>query len=450
VAGTTISLRRTEFRALAGSAAWVRNGMLSLIEQGLASCSNQAISIVMARSIDPTAYGAFTFAFTMLLMVGVLYYAFVIEPMMVFGSGKYAHNFTAYVALLGYGHWILAGGLTAIFGVVALLSWHIGNPAIAAAFGGTAIALPFSLYLLLLRSACYVCDEVQLAAAGSVLNLALSGVGVGVLYWTRHVSTLGSFAVMAVAAVAACALIHTALFRHRSPALHAPNANAHEHPTMRMVARDHWSFGGVNVLAALAFLASGQLMPLMLIPAFIGLKAEAAVGAVSNLFGPLNLMMRSAAVLMLPALSRHAHTHGPDGKARRRLFLAAAAFAIAVALYGAVMVLFGRPLMRLLYRGQYNDCEILILIFAFNYVASSIEQILAVGLKAVREVSALVYARGAAALVAPLLAIPGLIAGNLAMVIAAFALGYVIAGAIIAYRMLHYENVAAGLASVAG
>jgi O-antigen/teichoic acid export membrane protein len=428
----------------------MRNGALSLIEQGLASCSNQAVSIVVARGIDPTAYGAFTFAFTMLLMVGVLYYAFIIEPMMVFGSGKYAHNFTAYVALLDCVHWILAAGLIVIFGIVALVSWHIGNFAIAAAFGGTAIALPFSLYLVLLRSACYVCDEVQLATAGSILNLALSCVGLGVLYWTQYISTFGSFAVMAVAAAGACTLIHTSLFRRKSSAPHLSSTGAHECPTMRMVARDHFSFGGVNVLAALAFLASGQLMPLMLIPAFVGLKAEAAVGAVTNLFGPLNLMMRSAAVLMLPAVSRYAHSHGLDGKARRRLFLAAAALAIAVALYGAVMVLFGRPIMRLLYRGQYNHCEILILIFAFNYVASSIEQILAVGLKAVREVSALVFARGAAALVAPLLAIPGLLAGNLAMVIAAFALGYVIAGAIIACRMLRYEKVAAGLASEAG
>ncbi len=181
-------------------------------------------------------------------------------------------------------------------------------------------------------------------------------------------------------------------------------------------------------------------MPLMLIPAFIGLKAEATVGAVTNLFGFLNLMMRSAAVLMLPAMSRHAHEYGLDARARRRLFVAAAGFAIAVAFYGAVMVLLGSPIMRLLYKGQYSHCEVLILIFAFNYVASSIEQILALGPKAVRRLGTLVFARGAAALVSPLLAIPGLIAGNLAMVIGAFTVGYVIAGTIIACRMAWYEK----------
>jgi O-antigen/teichoic acid export membrane protein len=437
-AGTTVPLRLSELRAFTGTAAWIRKGVLSLIEQGFASSSNQLISIIVARSVDPTGYGAFTLAFTILLMVSVLYYAFVIEPMMVFGSGKYARSFTEYLALLGYGHWIISGGLTFILGIVALAAGHLGKPAIASAFGGSAIALPFSLYMLLQRPACYMCDKVQLAVAGGFLNLVLSGIGLVALYQARYTSIFGSFAVIAVAAAGASVFIHRALRRSRHPDLFVPGS--YERPTMRKVVRDHFSFGGVNVLAALAFLASGQLMPLMLIPAFIGLKGEAAVGAVTNLFGPLNLMMRSAAVLILPAVSRQTLAHGLDGKARRRLFLSAAAFGIAVALYGTAMVLLGRPIMRLLYKGQYSDCELLITIFAFNYVASSIEQILAVGLKAVRKVSVLVFARGAAALVAPLLAIPGLIAGNVAMVIAAFTLGYVMAAAIIAYRMLQYET----------
>src|SRR5713101_6958525 len=67
-AGTTVPLGRAEVRTFAGSAAWMRNGVLSLVEQGLASCSNQVIGIVVARSIDPTGYGAFTLAFTILLM----------------------------------------------------------------------------------------------------------------------------------------------------------------------------------------------------------------------------------------------------------------------------------------------------------------------------------------------------------------------------------------------
>jgi hypothetical protein len=104
--------------------------------------------------------------------------------------------------------------------------------------------------------------------------------------------------------------------------------------------------------------------------------------------------------------------------------------------------------MRNVYKGQYRHCEVLIAIFAVNYVASSIEQILAVGLKAIRKVRTLVFARGAAALVSPLLAIPALMTGNLAMVIAAFTLGYVIAGAIIAYRMVRYEESPRILASV--
>jgi O-antigen/teichoic acid export membrane protein len=448
-AGTTLSIPRLEVRTSAGATAWMRNGVLSLLEQGLGSCSNQVISIVVARSIAPDGYGAFTLAFSILLVVGVLYYAFMIEPMMVFGSGKYAECFSDYLVMLGYGHWLMAGGLTLIFGLVGFFSLRGGHFAMAAAFGGAAVALPFNLYLLLLRPACYVRNKVPLAAAGSLLNLVLSGMGLAVLYWTNHISTFGSFVVIAVAAAGACAFVHTGLVRSRPSAFDGLNLPLRELPTMRGVARDHFSFGGVNVLAALAFLASGQLMPLMLIPAFIGLKAEAAVGAVTNLFGPLNLIMRSAAVLMLPAVSRHAHEHGLDRKARHRLFLAAAAFAVAVAVYGTAMVLFGGPIMRVLYKGQYSHSEMLILIFAINYVASSIEQILAVGLKAVRKVGTLVFARGTAALISPLLAIPGLLAGNLAMVIAAFTLGYVIAGAIIAYRMARYERTTQVLAGTA-
>ncbi len=418
----------------------MRNGLWSLFEQGLGSCSNQMISIVVARSIAPEGYGAFTLAFSILLMAGVLYYALMVEPMMVFGSGKYAGCFQEYLRLLGFGHWMLTGSLTVVLAICSIISSRIGNLGVGAAFGGAALALPFSLYLLLLRPACYVRDKVQIAAIGSFLNLVLSTIGLAVLYLTNNISTLAAFGVIATAAGGACAFVRTALTTSSKPALNGQAKDPCERPTIRGVLRDHYSFGGANMLAALAFLASGQLMPLALIPVFIGLQAEAMVGAVSNLFGPLNLLMRSAAVLLLPQISRHTHIHGLDAKARRYLLLAAAAFASVAAIYGAMMITFGRPIMHDLYRGQYGHSAALILIFGINYVASSIEQVLALGLKAIRRVRTLVYARSAAALIAPLVAVPALLAKDLTWVIAAFALGYVIAGAIITQRMLQYDK----------
>ena len=413
----------------------MRDGVLSLFEQGLGSCANQMISILVARNIAPDGYGAFTLAFSILLMAGVLYYALIVEPMMVFGSGKYAQCFTEYLTLLSYGHWVVTGSLTTILAAAAAASVHLGNRGIATAFASAAVALPFNTYLSLLRPACYVRKQVRLAAMGSFLNLTISVVGMVVLYWTHTISTFNSFAVIATAAAGACVFIRVGLMRDELSERYSSGQHSRSCPTIRGTVRDHLSFGGANLLAALAFLASGQLMPLVLIPMFIGLEAEAAVGVVANLFGPLNLMMRSAAVLMLPEVSRQTHLHGLNEKVRRHLYLVATGCAAVACLYGAAMVLFGRPIMRGLYRGQYRHSEALILIFSISYVASSIEQVLAMGLKAIRKIRTLLFARGVAALISPLLAIPALLVGNVPLVIGAFALGYVIAGAVVAYRM---------------
>ena len=98
---------------------WVAKGAWAVLDQGVFALSNFGINIVMARWLAPRDYGAFTLAYSVFLLLGTVHSALLVEPMMVFGAGKYREKFPDYLSLLMRGHWLITAAASLLLGAIA-------------------------------------------------------------------------------------------------------------------------------------------------------------------------------------------------------------------------------------------------------------------------------------------------------------------------------------------
>ena len=77
-------------------------GGLAILGQGAFAGSHFLMNVLLASWLSPEDYGAFALAYSGFLLFLMLYSACVYEPLIVFGSGRYAGHFHA-----GHSFWRL-------------------------------------------------------------------------------------------------------------------------------------------------------------------------------------------------------------------------------------------------------------------------------------------------------------------------------------------------------
>ena len=153
---------------------WTKKGSFAVLDQGLVSTANFLVNILLARWLLPEEYGAFTVAFSVLLLLASFHSAIITEPMLVFGSGKYAHSFDKYMGFLIYVHFAIVFIISTFLGLAALVFRQQGSIILAQAFAGLALAAPFYLLLGVVRRAFYVDLKSRWATGGSALYLFIT------------------------------------------------------------------------------------------------------------------------------------------------------------------------------------------------------------------------------------------------------------------------------------
>ena len=88
-----------------------KNAIWAIVDQALFGLSNFVLNLLLARWLAPSDYGAFTLAFALFLLVGVLHSAIFIEPMLVFGGDRFKSEFHHYMATIIAAHWLITGAV---------------------------------------------------------------------------------------------------------------------------------------------------------------------------------------------------------------------------------------------------------------------------------------------------------------------------------------------------
>ena len=407
---------------------WVVKGGWAIVDQALFSGANFLVNILLARWLPPKEYGAFAVALSIFYLLAGFHTAVLTEPMMVFGAGKYREHFRKYLGMLLWGHWAISALIAMGLAGASWFFLRQGSP-MGEALLGLALASPFLLLLWFTRRACYANLRPAWAVRGSAINLLAVLVGLFLLWQAGLLSTLTGLVLLGAAAGTA-SLVLTIL--HLRPRVWGFSGN----PTPAMVLGDHWGYGCWNFLGVLAYWASGQIL-MLLIPLFLGLAASAAVAAVWNLYRPVSLFMHSLGLVLLPMFSRWVSAGMEAQEIWRRATRFALLFGGAVALYGLLLTIGAKPVLRLLYAGKYDEHWLLVALFALSTTASIATGMYVVALKVYGRTKTVMEIWGLSAIVVTLSSVPLIEVAGLEGALFGFAASYLLAS-FFAYRNLRY------------
>ena len=321
---------------------WAGRAFWAFADQGLFAGANFVVGVLLARWLEPIAYGAFSTAYAVFLLVGTLHSALWTEPMVVYGSGRFSDAFDKYCGVLLRYHWRFGAGIALAFLVAGATFRVLGEEGLGRSLGAFCFAAPCILYLWLVRRSAYVILEPRLAALGGGLYLALF-VGAALALWrTGVLAEWNAIFSMGASALAAGALVGRTVQKRAGIGL---PADAEE------VRALHWRYGRWAAVAGVLSWVPGNFYSIAL-PALHGLESAALYKALAVLLMPVVHFNTSSAQLFLPLLAR-----AVQSRSRRRavaIFFCQTSLQLAVALVvGITVVWLNQDITTWLYKEKF-------------------------------------------------------------------------------------------------
>ncbi len=323
------------------TAAWVSRSTWAVADQALFAGANFVLSVITARWLSRSEYGAFAVAYAVFLLVGAFHTALLTEPMLVFGGSRYRDRLGRYIPTLTRFHWLFStgGGLVLAAGALWM---ELHEPGVLAqSLFATAVSTPPILYLWLRRRVCYVRLAPRQATIGGAIYLSAS---LAIVYGTnllglltpgRAVMIMGASSVMAVLGM--------------GPVLPGGSGRV-DRALMAEGLRDHWRYGRWAILATTLAWIPGNI-GYILLPLWMGLEAPGAMRALMNLALPMLHLNTALGSLLVPVFAEKRHGDHFD-KTLIRVSGAMGCMAIA---YWLGLAVFGAWILRWAYGGQYVE-----------------------------------------------------------------------------------------------
>jgi O-antigen/teichoic acid export membrane protein len=355
---------RPQFRKLTTS------GSLALADQFLFALSQLILTVGLARSLSPSDYGAFTVAYTTFLLFGTAHTALLTEPLMVFGSSKYANSFKSYLTLLVKGHMAVTGLVAVLMALFSALLARFA-PSLATALFYVGVTGPLILLPWLLRRACYARLLAHSAVVGGALYCGSMSIG---LLWLTHgglLSLTSAFVLMAAASLVASVFMVSGL--------RSPRPGVLTTPIVKEVAADHWRYGRWALGAGMLTWLQTSIY-YFLLPHFASVATTGALKAVMNLVLPLLHGYTALSMVLLPTLAQA----GSPAVLRSRLRLALPLFLLPALVYCSITALYHQQIFEWLYAGQYSGVSWLLPLAAPMVIAAGVGTVYSTALRAVQ------------------------------------------------------------------
>jgi O-antigen/teichoic acid export membrane protein len=278
-------------------ARWTTKGGLAILDQGLISGSNFAISIVLANLLAPVQYGAFSLAFSVFLLLSYVYQSLLSEPQGVFSGSAYSQCLRGYLkALLGIQAMVTIFGIVLLGGSAAVVYFMGKADGLPGALAGVAIASPCILFFWLLRRAYYMNLAPARAAVGALIYCGLVAGGLWLAYKETLVSPFSAYLMMAIGALGAGFYLLSQVNKVLPPdTVKAPTAGQAWHK--------HWEYGrwalAVSVVTWIPY-----YMYYPLVSAFNGMAQAGQLRALMNLSLPMEQTYTALSILFLPYAAR--------------------------------------------------------------------------------------------------------------------------------------------------
>jgi O-antigen/teichoic acid export membrane protein len=369
---------------------------LAVLDQGLISGSNFLIGILLARWLLPAQYGAYGLAFEIFLLLSLLHQALLIEPQRVFGPSDYPDCLREYFGVL---LWLHAGLAVVLLVALGISCWLLHELArldnLSGALAGIAIAAPCILLLWLARSAYYVKISPQGAAGGAAVYCAIVLSSLLLVQRFKLISPFFVFLLMGFGALASSAVLLIRL----KPVMKLPSRQM-----WRKVGEQHWGYGRwILASLVLSSISGGIYYPL--VSSFSGLAATGQLKALLNFSLPVAQTLSALSVFFLPYASRVYKENGLTSL-RGLIWKITWLFGTAPIAYWTFLILFSKPVLRLLYGGHYTELAPLIPWLAVGSLPWNLAAVPAIALRAVRSPVSIFGTYCASSIVAVLAGVP--------------------------------------------
>jgi O-antigen/teichoic acid export membrane protein len=348
----------------------------AVLDQALFATTNFVLSLQLARAVSRTDFGAFTLWLSVLVLLGMVYAAVVIGPMLVYATTRYADALPAYLGGLYRAHMPLvvlpAAGLLAVAGGLTA----IGQAEAGAHLAGLAVAVPGVLLLWLARSACFVRPSTRyLAPVGGAVYLALVVVGTQVL-GRVGLSGPGLFVVMGIAGLVCGAALLARL-----------GVSPRRGLGFGELLASHRSFSSWLLAVTVVTWLMLNAYP-FLIRSTSSLADAGGFQADMNLLAPLFQGTSAICVLFMPVLAASRATE----EFRRVLRSLAVLLGLAGVAFWVLIAAFGDPLVRLTYGAAYLERADVLPWLASLCVLNAVAGVYGAGLRALERPDSVFWA----------------------------------------------------------
>ena len=363
---------------------WLSRGAWTILDQGSFAGANFVVNVLLARWLAPEGYGAYTVAYTLFLLVGVVHGGLLSEPMLIFGSTRFGAQLERYmrVVLSGHARFSVAAGLLLAMG--AALAWATGETVLGHALAAFAVAQTAILFQWAMRLACYVRSQARVAATSGFVYAALVVGGVAALKWTGLLNEATGIALMGVASGVSGVLI--------AWQLGVPLRRVRDARLVQEAVERHRQYGGWAIGTGLLEWFNGYL-PFLLLPLWGGLDETGALRALYNIILPLLFIFRGFGNLIVPAFAAAI----AQGTERRVIARVGTGLGVFTALFAACVWLAGPPILHFLYDGQYDAYADLMWIVALLSFSAALTNLMQPLLRAQERPEAVFVARAGAA-----------------------------------------------------
>lgn len=326
-------------------------GGLAILDQGLVTGVNFVLSIILARWLSAEEYGAYALAFAVLLLLGLLYQALLLEPMGVFGASAYRKCFRSYLKAILLLHLISQVIILLVVGSAAGIELRIGGQeTLAGALTGVAIAGPLVMMFWMVKRAFYVQFTPGPSAVGGAAYCVLTLGILALVYRYHRLSPFTAFLIMGFGALAAGVPLLLYFLRSLPPDT--------EVTTVADTWQRHWRYGRWAVASsALAWVPVNIFYPL--VSSFSGMAQAGELKALANFSSPIGQAVAALSTLALPYATRHQQRHGSAGGGVLSRWVSLL-FISATVLYWCVFLGFREPAFRILYSGKYMEVAYLL------------------------------------------------------------------------------------------
>jgi O-antigen/teichoic acid export membrane protein len=344
---------------------WVRRGTLAIIDQGVFSGANFIVSILLARWMSESDYGAYAYTFAIFLLISGFYNVLFLEPMSIFGPVRHARHFMGYLRQVMGLHALSAAistvGLMALWGAVTLIR---SDRWLFDAFVGMSLGHGLTLFFWLLRRACYARHQPGKALAGTLVYASALIGGLGLLASAERLTLFGAFVWMGMAGVMGGAFQYAILRPDSVPRNAAPAV------TPRELIRENWGYGRWMLIAS-AFSWLSMWAYFVIAGSLLDLEEIAGLKAIQNIVMPMTQAVTAFTLLFAPWASERFALQGMEAlKDGMRAF--STLLALLCLLYFVPVWVFRDTLMDWLYGGKFALSVWILLFFLLQLFVTAV------------------------------------------------------------------------------